>query len=128
MLRGYEQELMEVLRITYPMVTKEDALDRQLVGGTKVQRIAYKIYYHLTLASYDIVETFMWLILGAYFYSKALYHCSKRPGMRFVMDGVDFEFGGIRQYEFGPMVWVQLRIIEILTYKIGWYKLICHKI
>lgn len=131
MLREHEQEVVEILRLTYPMVTKEDALDRQLVGGTKFQRVLYSIYYRLALLSYDIIETIVfWIPLGFLFYTYVFLMSIARPGIRFVIDGVDPVLGGTRQYEFGPLVWVQLRIIHILSYSpiLGWYRLICHKI
>lgn len=131
MLRDYEQRTVEILRLTYPMVNKDDALDRQLVGGTKMERLMYSIYYRLALLSYDIIETILfWIPLGFAFYVYVFLMSIYRPGMKFVIDGVDPVLGGTRQYEFGPMVWVQLRVIQTLTYSpiLGWYRLICHKI
>jgi hypothetical protein len=131
MLREHEQRVVEMIRVNYPLVTKEDALDRQLIGGTKFERVMYSIYYRLALLSYDIFETIVfWIPLGFAYYCYVTFMRCWYGVTKYTLPGVDPILGGTRLYEFGALEYVQLKIIGVLSYSqyFGWYRLICHKI
>lgn len=124
-----DAETIKIINMIYPVAKKEELINRQLIGGTQIQKFLYGLNIDITLLAYDYIEIvcfWSWFIplMTCYIVIMSSFNFN----MLFNFTDIDPVTGGERDYGLKGAVWLRHMGFRLLTRLFRWYPLIIKKI